>query len=321
MKAWEDFYKNVLRSGLIVRGDKILLAVSGGADSMCMLHLFCRLSKKINLELAVINFDHGLRRESKHESAVVAEFAEKIGVKFLTKKLDVKKYSKAQKISEETAGRILRYENFAALASGGGFNKVATAHNLNDNAETVLMWLLRGSGNFAGIPQRRKLTSKTDIVRPMLTVSRKSIEEYARAHKIPFVTDSSNFSNDYTRNKIRHKLIPEMLDINPKALEHIFSIGEIQAREDAYLEEISINSLKKCAKISKNRILLDLPTFLRYNEAVRYRILKNLIPDKKYNSRINHIYDKIAAGDESVFKISRDWSFCVKRGKAVFLKV
>ncbi|AKL98248.1 tRNA lysidine(34) synthetase TilS [Endomicrobium proavitum] len=321
MKAWEGFYKNIIRSELVKNGDRILLAVSGGADSMSMLHMFWRLSKKIKIDIAVLNLNHGLRKESSREAKQVLNFCKKLAITCMLGRLLVKEYSKAAKISIETAARELRYAALEDAATKHKFNKIATAHNANDNAETVLMWLLRGSGNFSGIPQTRKISKKIEIIRPLLSVRRTLIDEYVKKQKLPFSTDKSNFSLEYTRNKIRHTVVPAVEKINPLALERIFSLSRIQEREDAYLEAISINFLKKCAKISKNRILLDLPTFLRYNETIRFRILKNLIPDKKYSAVIDLISDKILSKDKSVFKLSSQWSFSVKGNKAVFSKI
>lgn len=320
-KTWESFYKNILNNNLIENGDKILLAVSGGPDSICMMHMFWRLSKKINIELLVINFDHNLRKESKKEAKAVKEFARKLEIKCLTKELDVKKYVKEKGISTETAGRELRYINLENAAKIHKCNKISTAHNANDNAETVLMWLLRGSGSFTGIPLKRKVSKKLEIIRPLLPIKRKEIENYVKKHKLPFFIDKSNFSYQYTRNKIRHTIIPLFEKLNPSAIEHIFTLSTIQAREDAYLEEISISFAKKCAKFEKNRILLDLTMFLRYNEAVRFRVLKIIIPDKKYNIPINLIMSKILSSDKKPYKLSSKWTFSIRSKKAVFEKI
>lgn len=322
MSAWDIFLKDINENNLIKSGDRILLAVSGGPDSACMLHLFWRLSKKINIELIAFNFDHGLRKESAKESLTVKKLSEKLKIKCVAEKIEVEKYAKENGISIETAGRTLRYCRLEKAAKKFRCNKIATAHNANDNAETVLMWLLRGSGGFSGIPQKRLLSENTEIIRPVLSVKRKEIEKYVKKQKIPFCIDGSNFSQRYTRNRIRKNIIPAFESINPSAVEHIYLLSKIQERENAYLEQISINSLKKCAKISKNRILLDLTRFLRYNEAVRFRILKMLMPDKKYVLRINSVMERILLKESAVYEISGEWKFTVKSGnKAVFERI
>ncbi|MCL2390935.1 MAG: hypothetical protein FWC88_05875, partial [Endomicrobia bacterium] len=120
---------------------------------------------------------------------------------------------------------------------------------------------------------------------------------------------------------IRHTLIPSFEKINPMVIEHIFSLSRIQSREDAFLHEISERFLKKCVKTSKNKILLDLTMFLRYNEAIRYRVLKLILPDKKYSLQINLIMEKILNSDKPIYRISSDWIFKMTRDKAIFEKV
>jgi len=321
MKPWDIFYQNIVQSGLVKSKDKVVLAVSGGQDSICMLHMFWRLAKKIQIELLTVNFNHNLRKESAKEAQIVKNLSNKLGIDCILENINVKEYSKKESISIETAGRNLRYLSLENIAKKYKCNKISTAHNANDNAETVLMWLLRGSGNFAGIPQERSISKRLSIIRPLLPIKRKLIEDYISTHKLPFCTDKSNFSDVYTRNKIRLSIIPLCEKINTMAVEHIFNLSHIQAIENAYLEEITLKCLRKCVKFSKRQILLDLTMFLQYNEAVQYRILKNILPQKKYNSYINLIMYKILSSDLSIYKISDDWSFCVKpNNKAYFIK-
>jgi tRNA(Ile)-lysidine synthase len=320
MKAWESFYKNVKLSGLVKDGDCVLLAVSGGKDSAAMLHMFWRLAKKFSLKLFTAHFDHGLRKESARDGEVVKKLSGKLNTPCLIKKLDVKKYAFMHKASVETAGRNLRYENLLSLAKKLKCNKIATAHNSNDNAETVLMQLLRGGGNLTGIPLKRSASPKIEIIRPLLSVKRKDIEKYIEEQDLSFCTDKSNFSLKYTRNKVRFSLISGLEKINPQALEHIFSLSRIQSKEDAFLEGLSAEVIKKCSKTGKKRILLDISTFLSYNEALRTRALKNLLPDKKYAWQVNLLADKINSLCDCSHKLSGQWIFQIKNKKAVFIK-
>ena len=320
MKAWELFYKNVTQNRFVCARNRIVLAVSGGMDSMCMLHMFWRLKKKINIELLTVNFNHNLREESKKEALMVKNFSGKLGIDCILESIDVIDYSKTNTISIETAGRDLRYASLYRITKKYNFNKISTAHNANDNAETVLMWFLRGSGNFSGIPQERNLSKNVVIIRPLLPIRRDFIEDYVKKHKLPFCTDSSNFRDIYTRNKIRRLLIPVCKKINPMAVEHIFSLSCIQARENSYLDTISNKFLKKCVIFKKNQILLDLTMFLRYNDAIKFRILQDILPQKKYNSCINLIMYKILSLDKSVYRLSADWIFKIKAKKAYFSK-
>ena len=320
MNAWDIFYKNIFQNDFVVAKDKIVLAISGGMDSVCMLHMFWRLAKKINIDFLVVNFNHTLRKESVNEANVVKNLSLKLGIMCFVEKIDVKKHSKIHSVSIETAGRELRYLSLEKIASEYKCNKIATAHNANDNAETVLMWLLRGTGNFIGIPQKRELKRNIVIIRPLLPIKRKFIEEYVKSHDLKFCVDKSNFSDVYTRNKIRLSLIPAFERINPMFVEHIFDLSCIQNRENAYLNEISIGFLSKCVKLGKNRILLDLAMFLQYNKAIQFRILKNILPQRKYNSYINFIMHKILSSDKTTFKLSSDWIFKMTSEKVYFIK-
>ena len=318
MSAWEIFYKNIIPQKLVASGDKVVLAVSGGADSMCMLHLFWRLQKKIGIDILAVNLNHGLRKEAVKEAKLVSDFCVKLGIKCSQGSLDVKGYAEDFKLSIETAARDLRYAALEDIAREKKFNKISTAHNANDNAETVLMWLIRGSGNFEGIPQTRKIDKKLEIVRPLLPIKRALIDEYVKKQKIPFCTDKSNFSLEYTRNKIRHSVLPAVEKINPAAVERIFSLSKIQERENAYLEEISIKFAKSCAKIGKNRILLDLTMFLRYNEALKYRILKNILPEHKYGVQVYAVMRQILSSGKTPLRLSGGWTVKINNKKAVF---
>ncbi|MDR1721262.1 MAG: tRNA lysidine(34) synthetase TilS [Endomicrobium sp.] len=320
MKAWDIFYKNVCQNDFVGARDKIVLSVSGGIDSVCMLHMFWRLAKKININFLVVNFDHNLREESLKEANVVKNLSAKFGIECVLEKISVKEYSRSHSVSVETAGRELRYLTLEKIATKYNCNKIAIAHNANDNAETVIMWLLRGTGNFAGIPQKREVNKKIVIIRPLLPIKRKLIEEYVKSHNLQFCVDKSNFSDIYTRNKIRFSLMPIFEKINPMFVEHIFDLSCIQNRENAYLEEISINLLKKCVKTKRNQILLDLTMFLRYNKVMQFRILKNILPQNKYSSHINFIMHKILSSDKSIYKLSSDWVFKMKSDKACFVK-
>jgi tRNA(Ile)-lysidine synthase len=320
MKAWSIFYGNILKNDFIKPKDKIVLAVSGGMDSMCMLHMFWRLAKKINIYLLVVNFNHGLRNTSMKETKIVKNFSDKLGISCLLETIDVQKYCKKKSVSIETASRVLRYSVLEQIAQKHKYNKIATAHHANDNAETVLMWLLRGSGNFIGIPQKRKVDKNLTVIRPLLPIKRKLIEDYVKYHEFSFCHDTSNFSDIFTRNKVRLSLIPICEKINPMAIEHIFSLSCIQARERAYLEEISSKYSKKCIEVQKNRILLDLTRFLRYNVAVRFRILKNILPQKRYSLHINLLMQKILSLDAPTYRLSADWVFKIKSNKAYFIR-
>jgi tRNA(Ile)-lysidine synthase len=320
MNAWEIFYKNIVKNCFVKSGDRVVLAVSGGADSVCMAHLFWRLKKKINIECIIINFNHNLRKESKKEAELVKKLAGVFKMDCLLENIDVQEYSKRNKLSFETAGREIRYSFLEKAAKKYKCNKIATAHNANDNAETVIMRLLRGSGNLSGIPAERKISKNISIIRPLLCVKRKLIDEYVKKHALSFCNDKSNFMDIYTRNKIRLSVMPVFEKINPFFIEHICSLSEIQTRENLYLERVAKVYLKKIVKFYKNKIIIDLGKFLKSDLAISYRILKEVIPEKKYSGHINLIMSKILSKETSPYRLSSEWFFKVKENLGVFVK-
>ena len=205
-----DFLCFIEAKKLFFYNEPILLAVSGGIDSSVMVDLFHR--SKLVFALAHCNF--GLRgRESDADSTFVKYLANKLHVPFYTKKFDTTNYALEHGISIQMAAREIRYEWFEKVRSGFGFEHIATAHHLDDQAETFLINLIRGTGiaGLHGIPVK-----KGHIVRPLLFTSRKEIEQYATKYQVPYREDHSNNETKYLRNKIRHELLPIIGAINPE---------------------------------------------------------------------------------------------------------
>ena len=199
--------ETVREHNMIESGEKVLAAVSGGADSVCMLHVLNRLKKDLNFEIFCAHLNHGIRGEAADaDEAFVEKLCLENEIPFFSKRVDVPKIAKSQKVTLEEAGRIARYEFFSELATAHGISKVATAHNKNDNAETVLMRILRGTGidGLKGIAYVRE----DGVIRPVLDVSREQIEDYCSENGLSFCVDATNSDNDYTRNKIRNELLP-----------------------------------------------------------------------------------------------------------------
>jgi tRNA(Ile)-lysidine synthase len=220
-----DFSK---RERLFSGASRLLLAVSGGIDSMVMAHLF----REAGTDHSVAHCNFSLRgEESDGDEEFVAAYAAAHNIPFHTRKFDTLGHAASKKISVQMAARELRYEWFSSLVSREGFDAVAIAHNLNDNVETFLINLLRGTGisGLTGMSQHR-----SNIIRPMLFASRDDIAVFAAEHNIPFREDSSNAHIRYTRNRVRHRIIPEMERVNPgiinsitDTMRHLASSSEI----------------------------------------------------------------------------------------------
>lgn len=217
---------------LIEYGETVLAAVSGGADSVCLLHVLCALRHELGIKVICAHLNHGIRGASADaDEEFVGELCKKLGVKFYSRKTDVLRLAKASGETTEEAGRTARYAFFDEIARKHKIDKIATAHNKNDNIETVLMRIIRGTGidGLGGIPIKRD----GGIIRPLLNVSRSEIEAFCAENGIAYRTDETNSSLDYTRNKIRLELLPFLeKEFSLSALESINRLSQT-AREDA----------------------------------------------------------------------------------------
>ena len=222
------------RYSLVKEGDRVLVGLSGGADSMCLTQVLCAVSDRLKIEVAAAHLNHNIRGEAAERDAAAAEsFARGLGIEFFLRSSDVKGFARERRISEELAGRELRYGFFDELCEKRGFTRVATAHNRNDNAETLLMNFTRGSGlaGLCGIPPQRGR-----IIRPLIDVSRSEIEEYCREYSLPYVTDATNLEAVYTRNRVRLEIIPQLQRLNKNFINTVTANAALLADENSYLD-------------------------------------------------------------------------------------
>ena len=216
--------------GMLPEGTRVLCACSGGADSVCLLHL---LHETPGLSVVCAHFNHLLRgAESDWDEAFVRALCAQLGVTCVTGRGDAGAYAAAHGLGIEEAARALRYDFLLRTAQAYGCTRIATAHNAGDNAETVLLNLIRGSGTkgLCGIPPVRG-----EIVRPLLTVTREEILDYLRAHGLSHVEDSSNESDEYARNRIRHQVLPLLRELNSGAAENIGAAAALLRQDEEYL--------------------------------------------------------------------------------------
>jgi tRNA(Ile)-lysidine synthase len=321
MDAWEKFKSFVADNNLVKSGDGVLIAVSGGPDSVCLAHLFWRLKKLLPIKLFIVNMDHGLRRGSPKESKKVEELAKKLSLPVMVKKIGVRAAADSGGISLETAGRNLRYRTLFSIAREKGFNKVATGHTANDNAETVLMWLMRGTGSegLSGIPVLRKGEGNIRIIRPILSVTREEVMDYIKRQKLDYSIDSSNLELDFTRNRIRHKVIPVLRQFNPKIVEHVFNLSKIVGADNEFLNDLALSAVKRISRVSRNGISIDLKRFFEYNEAVKQRVLKEILPEKKSLINIRRLGRLVLSENQKEILLSKRW-LAEKRNNTLFLR-
>jgi tRNA(Ile)-lysidine synthase len=238
LRVLQQLLNHISRHELLKPGERVLVAVSGGLDSMVLLDLL--LKSGISLGVAHCNFQ--LRpSEAQKEEEFVNEFCKSRGVDCFTARFDTAEYAEKEKISTQVAARRLRYEFFFKIVSENGYAKIATAHHLNDSLETVLHNLIRGTGldGLAGIPVKNG-----SVIRPMLFASRDMILAYANREGVKWCEDSSNTSVDYTRNFIRHKVLPLLKEINP-SLEETFRDSLTRIVGSKVLYEGAVREWKK----------------------------------------------------------------------------
>ncbi len=270
----------IANKGLIKKGDRVLVCVSGGPDSIALLHLMVDLRKHYDIELAVAHLDHMLRgRQSAADANFVKRITAKLGIPFVIEKKNVKKIANSPKMSIEERAREARYNFYQRAAKKTGANKIATGHNMDDQAETILMRFVKGSGSrgLSGIPYKRQL-GHTQVIRPLLDVKRADIEEYLKKHRLPSRVDASNFKTFYLRNKIRHILMPFLeKEFNPKIKENLKSIAKNLSNESDYLGTVARRLYKHLTSGTKARIEISLRDLLRQHIALQPLIVREII--------------------------------------------
>lgn len=253
----DKMYNFILSENMLADADGIVAGVSGGADSVAMLVGLCELSEKLSLKkdkIIAVHINHMIRgEEADGDQKFVEALCEKLGICCKVFAKNIPELAKEKGLTLEEAGRLYRYQCFEEVSKAEGIQNIAVAHNQNDVAETLLFNILRGSGlnGLAAIKAKRD-----NIIRPILFASRNQIEEYLNDKKQDYVTDSTNLTLDYDRNKIRHIILPTMMEINDKAIEHLEALAKEaedsyqyvhkSAKEflDEYIDEGNTSSLK-----------------------------------------------------------------------------
>ena len=277
-----DFVNEVLhficQQEMFIAGDKVVVAVSGGPDSMALLDVLLQLKDRLGIKLHVAHLNHRLRgTQSDADAEFVRQLASRLGLAATVEGRDVPGFIRKQGLSQEEGAREVRYQFLQEVAKGVGATKIATAHNLDDQAETVLFRLLRGAGRrgLSGIPSVRDGL----FIRPLLGTSRKQIEEYLTQRGLSFRCDPSNADLSYARNKIRHQLLPLLKkNYNPDIVTTLARTAEILRDEDDFLEEQTSQVHASSVKQKTNRkIILDINRLSDYHICLRRRVLRNIL--------------------------------------------
>lgn len=286
-KIKSEVEKNIIDKSLIKNGDKLVLAVSGGPDSMCLLDVLYNLKEKfkkvynIEYSLIVAHVNHMIREESEKEKIYVKNYCKIFNVPFYYLKKDVVNLSKIEKMSEETYGRKIRYEFFNEVLKKENAQKIVTAHNANDDVETILLNLLRGCGlkGLTGIEFEYK-----NVIRPLLTVEKKEIMEYNVFQNLNPCIDKTNFELICKRNKVRNVLIPELeREYNTNIIKSILRMKDILNEDEDFLNNYTLNVVKKCIIEYNNCIKFNYKDILKEHIGIQKRAIRVLIDFKIHN--------------------------------------
>lgn len=320
--------ETIRKYNLIEKGDKVLVGVSGGPDSMCLLDNLIEISNELDFEILVAHINHCIRQEAIDDENYVIDYCKRKGIKVFVKRADIIEISKENKKGLEETGREIRYQFFEEVAKNESANKIAIAHNMNDKIETILMNIIRGSGTLGlkGIEPTRE----GKYIRPLIEIERKDIEEYCREKSLNPRIDKTNEDNEYTRNKIRNILIPFLKkEFNPNIIKTINKLSEISRDEQNYLEKV-VNNIYSKAVIEENEkeIVLDLKVFNNQDLVIKRRLILYTI-NKLFGTQKNiekiHIDDIIKLCERNIgnkyLLPNKFTKIFLKKGKIFFISL
>ncbi len=268
--------------------DKVLVGLSGGMDSVVLLYSLLALKDEYSLDIIIAHLDHEFRgKESKEDRIFCEDLARNLNLEIVSEEIDVPKIAKEKGISPEEAARFERYDFFKRECKKRNIKYIAVAHNKDDQAETVLMRILRGSG-MSGLGAMNPVKDIEDfiILRPLIEVTRKEIEYYVKENKLKFRHDSSNDKTIFTRNKVRKELLPYLeKNFNSNVKEVLSNMAENLRLENEFLEKFSNRKFKSVSKIQNGTVSIDIKKFKRQPEAVRKRILRSALKHVKGDLR------------------------------------
>ena len=268
--------ETIERYHMISPRDGVLTAVSGGPDSVCMLHILLGLSGEMGFEVKVAHLDHQFRgEESRRDAEFVSELADRFGLPCFCHEENVPRFLMSNAMSAQEAARILRYQYLVKTSKLEYCQRIATGHNADDQAETVMMRVLRGAGpdGLAGIPPKREGI----IIRPLLACWRSDIEEYLAEHDLPFRTDESNADSKYLRNEIRNDLLPQLEHYNPQISKSLVNLGSIMADVSAHFDQMTDRVLPEVLKTARvGQFVLDLAKLAGYDEALKRSVFRRV---------------------------------------------
>ncbi len=322
----DEILKTIKTYNLINKKDKIVIGVSGGPDSICLLHVLNSLKQELEIEICVAHINHMIRKVADSETEYVRKFCNDLGIECFIKKVDIIKLAKEEKKGTEETGRKVRYDFFDEVLKKTNSNKIATAHNSNDKAETVILNILRGSGisGLKGIEPIRD----NKYIRPLIETDRIEIEKYCNKNNLNPKYDESNNENIYNRNKIRNEVIPYIKrEFNQNIIKTINRLSNVAAEENEYMQKITKKEYDNISTTKNDIIILDLKKFNNLELVIKRRIILYTINETLHTikgiEKVN-IDDIIKLcnnniGNKYLIPI-KEIKVYVKKGKIYFIK-
>lgn len=294
----------VIENNLIENGDRVLVALSGGPDSICLLNILFELREDFNIEIAAAHVNHMLRGDEAFKDEEYAKnMCHKLDIEFFSERIDINKISKERGISHELAGREERYKFFHLISKKNGYNKIAIAHNSNDQAETVLMNMMRGAGieGLCGIRCKRE----GGIIRPILCLSREEIEYYCDENNLNPRIDKSNLENVYNRNKVRLDILPYMKNnFNKDIIATINRMASLLQIDNDFIEKECNNYYEKFCRGKGKELIISKSAF-SIEKAILTRLIKKAFINftgKHTNFEMKHIHEVIELASKDTNK-------------------
>jgi tRNA(Ile)-lysidine synthase len=282
----EDIFRNTIKElGLVKKKDRIVLGISGGPDSMCMLYLFSQLKKEYNLSIVCAHFNHALREDADKEELFVKKVCQDLKIKFISEKKEVRKFFKGDSL-EQTA-RNLRYDFFLKCCRQTKMKKLALAHHKDDLVETVLMRMIRGSGlrGLRGFLSKSKYRGIT-VIRPLIEMNKKEIIDWLKYNKIYYCIDESNFEDKFFRNRIRLKLLPFLQELNPNIVDNLCNLAHNLSVDYDFIYNIAKEKFQYLKRRETKRdIRLDLKGLKELPPAIFNNVFRVAVEELKGNVR------------------------------------
>jgi tRNA(Ile)-lysidine synthase len=311
----------IRRQRLLKAGDRVAVAVSGGVDSVALLRVLLELRKELGIVPAVVHFNHGLRGAAGDgDEQFVADLAQRNKLEFRRDSGDVKAFASARHLSVEAAARKLRYEFFGRLLAESFVNRIATGHTLDDQAETVLLRVVRGAGTrgLAGIYPRLSIgrgpsiagEREASIIRPFLAVRRKALEAHLRSLDQPWREDSSNRDLRFARNRVRHGILPRLeRSLNPAVREALAETAEIARAEEEYWDRLVAKTLPELMGRREAGASLDLTALLALPLALRRRLVRAAFESLGVALEFKHVEEilEVADGSANAAALPHGW--------------